>query len=68
MSSPLMIQIEVVGNDNEQMTTWVEKESGAYVGAKVFLKEPKKWYTVTKVYEIEVPKDHLGVRGFKNNI
>ena len=68
MSSPMMIQIDVVGVDNEHMTTWVEKDSGAYVGANVYLKEPKKWYKVVKMYDIEVPKDQLGVRGFKNNI
>lgn len=64
MSSPMMIQVDLVSGTNEQMTTWIEKDAGA----NVYLPKPKKWYTVIKMYDIEIPKDQLGVRGFKNNI
>jgi len=69
-SSPLMVQIDLESiTTGRQMTTWVEQDDLIKQGNQVKLKNEDAWLKIVKVYEdVIVPKDQLGVRGFKNNI
>lgn len=66
--SPMMIQVELEGSGGNRLTTWVEETWDLDEGKRVYLKDTQKWYVVVKVHGLTVPKDQLGVRGFKNNI
>ena len=71
MAEPkLMIQIDLESlTTGRQMTTWVEKKDLIKQGNSVKLEGEDAWLKIVKVYEdLVVPKDQLGVRGFKNNI
>ena len=65
-----MIQIELESlTTGRHMTTWVEKADLIKQGNQVRLKDEDAWLKIVKVYDdLVVPKDQLGVRGFKNNI
>jgi hypothetical protein len=68
MTSPIMVQVDL-SRDNAGMTTWVDKTANLQRGYYVKLKDldDNLWWKVEKVYDLEVPKDQLGVRGFDNN-
>lgn len=67
--SKLMVQIDLESlGTGRQMTTWVEKKDLIKQGNSVKLDGEDAWLKITKVYDLVVPKDQLGVRGFKNNI
>lgn len=68
--SPLMVQIDLESlSTGRQMTTWVEKKHLIRQGDSVKLEGEDAWYKINKVYDdLVVPKDHLGIRGFSNNI
>lgn len=73
---PIMVQVVLRDQETSaHLTTWVEKEKlesngKPIVGGFVKLKEPElenKWYEIATIYDVEVPKSQLGVRGFDNN-
>lgn len=67
--STAMVQVDLESRTSgRQMTTWVEKKDLIVEGSRVRLDGDEEWLKIIKVYDLEVPKDQLGLRGFSNNI
>jgi hypothetical protein len=49
------------------LTTWLEKDPRIKKGVRLTLKDDDREWTVLEVYDLEIPFDQLGVRGFDNN-
>lgn len=64
-----MVQVDLSRSDGRTMTTWVDKRPDLKVGSFVSLKEGEVnlYWRIEKIYDLEVPKNKLGTRGFDNN-